>query len=205
MPEKLTVGGLFSGIQSAASSSASSEPGCRFCGMPSGTSSASTSSMSGGPGSRSTVTSGQWRLTEEQKQAATRSYEAGESIAVVAKRYGVSRQSMWDVLRRRTTLRDRVQALPRKKSTAVRRKRARSRERYRERAARITAAQIRAVRERDKVCLVCGALGTDIDHILPVSEGGQTELLNLQLLCHPCHIEKSREDWKSRERWKEVS
>lgn len=51
-----------------------------------------------------------WRLTEEQKQEAVKLYDAGESTATVAKGFGVSRQSMWDVLHRRTTMRSKVQA-----------------------------------------------------------------------------------------------
>jgi len=34
------------------------------------------------------------------------------------------------------------------------------------------------------------------DHILPVELGGETSLMNLQLLCVPCHAEKSRADLK---------
>jgi 5-methylcytosine-specific restriction protein A len=181
------------------------EPVCKLSGMPKAIPSASTFLPNDGQESRATRTSGQWRLTEEQKQEATRFYEAGESIGAVANRYGVSRQSMHDVLKRRTEMRDRIAALPRKEPTAIRTKRLRALRRYRARAARITRAQIRAVMERDVHCVACGALGTDIDHIRPVSEGGQTEMDNLQLLCHPCHIEKSRADWRIRTRWKEVS
>jgi predicted DNA-binding protein YlxM (UPF0122 family) len=46
-----------------------------------------------------------WMLSESQKHSAVAMYEAGASCATVAKRFGVSRQSMWDVLRRRTTMR----------------------------------------------------------------------------------------------------
>lgn len=122
-------------------------------------------------------------------------YEAGWSLARLAERLRVSRQSMWDLIRRRIPLRDRLAALPRKEPNAVRRHRAVNRRRYLERAARITAAQMRAVRERDQVCRTCGEEGTDFDHILPVADGGQTTLENLQLLCHPCHVQKSRTDW----------
>lgn len=54
-----------------------------------------------------------WRLTEEQKEEAVSFYRAGESCGQVAKRFGLSRQGMWDVLRRRTEMRDRIEALPR--------------------------------------------------------------------------------------------
>ena len=47
-------------------------------------------------------------------------------------------------------------------------------------------------------CEVCGArLKTgegDADHILPVELGGESELANAQLLCKPCHKDKSRGD-----------
>jgi 5-methylcytosine-specific restriction endonuclease McrA len=121
-------------------------------------------------------------------------YQSGLSAGKVAERMGVSRQAMHDLLKRRIQLRDRVAALPRKDPTAVRRKRAATLKRYRSRAARITRAQIRAVVERDKTCRICGGEGTDVDHILPVAQGGQTDMENLQLLCNPCHIQKSRAD-----------
>ena len=136
-------------------------------------------------------TSGQWRLSEHQKRQAAAMYESGLSLGKVAIQFAVSRQSMWDVLRRRTTLRDRIAALPRKPPTTVRLKRLKALRRYRARAKRITRAQILTVMERDKVCRVCAKPGTDIDHILEVSRGGQTELFNLQLLCRTCHRQKS--------------
>jgi len=46
-----------------------------------------------------------WRLSEEQKVEATALYEKGLSLQGIAEMYGVSRQSMWDVLRRRTKMR----------------------------------------------------------------------------------------------------
>jgi 5-methylcytosine-specific restriction protein A len=33
-----------------------------------------------------------------------------------------------------------------------------------------------------------------IDHVFPLFMGGDSELLNLQLLCRPCHDEKCRMD-----------
>ena len=133
----------------------------------------------------------QWRLSEQQKHRATAMYESGMSLGKVATEFSVSRQSMWDVLKRRTKMRDRIAALPRKSPTAKRIKRLRTLRRYRARAKRITRAQVRAVMERDKICRMCGQPGTDIDHVIPVSKGGQTDLLNLQLLCRTCHRQKS--------------
>ena|SRR6185312_12441388 len=155
---------------------------------------AEKSSPSIGRKPQSVRTSGQWRLTEPQKVQATDLYEQGHSIGKIAALFKVSRQSMWDVLRRRTTMRERVAALPRKSPTAIRKKRLKALRRYRAKAARITRPQIRAVMERDKVCRMCSGPATDIDHIIPVSRGGQTEMENLQLLCRPCHHQKSRLD-----------
>jgi len=46
-----------------------------------------------------------WRLTKEQKDEAVKLYEQGLSIQGIADMYGVSRQGMWDVLKRRTKMR----------------------------------------------------------------------------------------------------
>lgn len=48
------------------------------------------------------------KLTEEQAQQAVKSYEEGMSLADLGHIYGVSRQSMWDLIRRRTKLRPQV-------------------------------------------------------------------------------------------------
>jgi 5-methylcytosine-specific restriction endonuclease McrA len=34
----------------------------------------------------------------------------------------------------------------------------------------------------------------EIDHIIPVSQGGSMERHNLQIICHGCHIMKTKED-----------
>lgn len=53
------------------------------------------------------------------------------------------------------------------------------------------------VLKRDKFrCQVCGATQKDgvtlhVDHIIPVSKGGKTEMSNLQTLCSKCNIGKS--------------
>lgn len=48
------------------------------------------------------------KLTIEQVAEAVRAYESGSSLADVGLTYGVSRQAMWDLLRRRTVLRSQV-------------------------------------------------------------------------------------------------
>lgn len=139
------------------------------------------------------------KMTEEQVEEAVRMYQSGLSLAKCAEPFGVSRQSMHDLLKRRIKLRDRLEAIPRltdEERSKVQEKRNRALRRYRSRAKRITRAQTEAVKQRDKVCVKCSAPGADIDHIVPVMKGGQTEMSNLQFLCKECHIEKSRTDWK---------
>lgn len=50
------------------------------------------------------------------------------------------------------------------------------------------------VLERDRRCLLCGATTDDtklhVDHIIPWSQGGPTELDNLQTLCARCNLGK---------------
>lgn len=136
------------------------------------------------------------KVTPDQVEAAVTMYQAGASLGVIASQYGVSRPSVYDLLRRRIVLRTRpaAAALTRKPVTAIRAKRAATSRRYRQRAQRILVVHMRAVRQRDVTCRGCGTAGTDFDHIVPVSMGGQTVMENLQLLCRSCHREKSRQD-----------
>lgn len=44
-------------------------------------------------------------------------------------------------------------------------------------------------------CVVCGSTeNLELDHILTVSIGGSDDISNLQLLCHKCHCEKTRQE-----------
>lgn len=49
-------------------------------------------------------------------------------------------------------------------------------------------------------CVECGATNKDVrlevDHIVPLSNGGSDELTNLQTLCHECNMSKSADTWK---------
>jgi hypothetical protein len=55
-----------------------------------------------------------------------------------------------------------------------------------------------ALVHRDRTCVVpgCGtAFGLEIDHVIPVTDDGPTELDNLALLCHHHHFLKTYEGW----------
>jgi len=46
-------------------------------------------------------------------------------------------------------------------------------------------------------CAVCGATDNlELDHIIAVSFGGSDDMDNFQLLCHKCHRDKTRQEWK---------
>ena len=60
-------------------------------------------------------------------------------------------------------------------------------------------SQVRLCRERAKgKCKVCKKrfAKLEVDHIIPVSQGGLTLLTNLQAICHFCHLIKGAEDRK---------
>ena len=56
---------------------------------------------------------------------------------------------------------------------------------------RSLAADVRSaiIRRDNGVCRECGRPGSEVDHIA----GSSSDLSNLQLLCHECHMEKTRE------------
>jgi 5-methylcytosine-specific restriction enzyme A len=54
----------------------------------------------------------------------------------------------------------------------------------------------RIVFDREPRCVVCLAAGharaaTELDHIVPLAEGGADDYTNLQGLCHDCHERKT--------------
>lgn len=58
---------------------------------------------------------------------------------------------------------------------------------------------------RDRwVCRACGRQcgiaprDAHVDHIVPMSQGGETDPASCQTLCSPCHARKTREQRKSR-------
>ncbi len=45
------------------------------------------------------------------------------------------------------------------------------------------------------MCRVCGNVNSnEVDHIVPVAQGGSNELENLQTLCKTCHSRKTSEE-----------
>lgn len=40
----------------------------------------------------------------------------------------------------------------------------------------------------------CGARATDVDHVLPLRQGGTHARGNLRALCHPCHSRRTARD-----------
>lgn len=45
--------------------------------------------------------------------------------------------------------------------------------------------------KRDRVCVLCGAPGRDVDHI---ARGQDHSLANLRLLCRSCHMKRTGRD-----------
>ena len=53
------------------------------------------------------------------------------------------------------------------------------------------AAMRRRVLAEEPTCRSCGAPATDVDHIIPLANGGTSDRSNLQALCGPCHWSKT--------------
>jgi len=48
-----------------------------------------------------------------------------------------------------------------------------------------------AVLAASPVCVVCGAAAVEVDHVVPLAEGGDSHPGNLQPLCARCHAAKT--------------
>ena len=59
------------------------------------------------------------------------------------------------------------------------------------------AIRARVLRRDGHRCRMCGQPGAEVDHIVPVSKGGSWEAANLQTLCRPHHIAKTRNERRS--------
>lgn len=52
-------------------------------------------------------------------------------------------------------------------------------------------------RKSNPFCVSCGKFADDVDHIIPIAEGGSPyDEKNLQSLCKSCHAKKSNRDKK---------
>lgn len=58
----------------------------------------------------------------------------------------------------------------------------------------------KTVLAKNPKCQTCGLVERlEVDHIVPVSEGGlELDASNLQVLCHNCHKEKTRQELRKR-------
>jgi predicted DNA-binding protein YlxM (UPF0122 family) len=137
---------------------------------------------------RSTPKPSNWRLTEEQKREATRMYEAGNSCGAIAKRFGVSRQSMHEVLKRRTTMRPQLRY-------------GQENHFYRGGAKAVDAAQnkvekaiLRGRITRPENCERCGASGTFKDgrSAIQAHHPDYSKPLDVIWLCQRCHHDEHR-------------
>ena len=58
-----------------------------------------------------------------------------------------------------------------------------------------------ALERDDWQCVKCKRPGRlEVDHVIPIQDGGSNELDNLQTLCRGCHIDKSRQEVYNRSR-----
>lgn len=57
-----------------------------------------------------------------------------------------------------------------------------------------TATRARILRRDARTCYVCGNEAHEVDHIIPVSQGGTHEDHNLAAICVPCHRIKSERE-----------
>jgi 5-methylcytosine-specific restriction endonuclease McrA len=64
------------------------------------------------------------------------------------------------------------------------------------------AATLKAERGR---CYLCGGQAVDVDHVVPVAQGGGHDRDNLRAICKPCHTTKTKaeqafgyEAWRAR-------
>ena len=125
------------------------------------------------------------KLSKEAAADAVAMYERGLSIAPIAAFYGVSRQAMWDLLRRRTTLRSgrRVgsdNALFRGGRVAN------------DKAQNMAEYAIRTgVLVRPKTCSECGGSGPEYKDgrsAIQAHHDDYTRPLVVRCLCQPCHL-----------------
>lgn len=51
----------------------------------------------------------------------------------------------------------------------------------------------------DCMCALCNvAAATEVDHIVPLEQGGSNDEINLQPLCKECHLAKTKQEQRAR-------
>lgn len=115
-----------------------------------------------------------------------------QSVAAAGRKFGWSKDECKEIRRRlRDKGRTRVGNLAVAYATQGRRLRIGGR------GQTICSSELRRrVRAEEKACASCGKQRTrfEVDHIVPVADGGEDSRENLQLLCRNCHQKKSAEE-----------
>ena len=55
----------------------------------------------------------------------------------------------------------------------------------------------RRILKRDNGTCACGALATQVDHIIPVTQGGTHDDANLRAICETCHEPKTHSEQRA--------
>lgn len=130
------------------------------------------------------------KLTPEQAEECVKLYDSGLSLAPIAEYFGVSRQAMWDLLRRRTTMRS-------QKGYGEDNGFYRGGEKADDNAQNILEYAIRkGIVERKTVCEICGDTGTFADGRTKIQAHhcNYNKPLEVMWLCQKCHHEWHKEN-----------
>jgi 5-methylcytosine-specific restriction endonuclease McrA len=56
------------------------------------------------------------------------------------------------------------------------------------------ATVLRILTRDNRTCYICGGAATEVDHVLPASQGGGDGDVNLAAICVPCHRQKTAQE-----------
>ena len=129
------------------------------------------------------------KLTPEQAEESVRLYDQGLSCGQIGAYFGVSRQSMWDLLRRRTTMRSRLRYgkdnhFYRGGTTAD------------DKAQNLLEQALEdGIIERHYICEACGDSGAFVDgrNKVQAHHDDYNKPLTVRWLCQKCHHEWHKE------------
>jgi len=131
------------------------------------------------------------KLSAEAATEAVQMYERGLSLAPIAAFFGVSRQSMWDLLRRRTAMRP-------QRRQGIDNNMFRGGPCADDRAQNLAEQAINAgVLARPNVCSKCGGTGPRYKDGRSGIHGHHDDYnkpLDVRWLCQPCHLRWHREN-----------